>query len=434
MNLREALAYLDDHINLEARAGLIHGLSLDHMRALVGVLADPQRSYPVIHVTGTNGKGSTSRMITELLRASGLRVGTYSSPHLERINERLSIDSSPIGDEEFAALVTAVARVEPLSGVVPSYFELLTAAALLWFAESAVDVAVVEVGLLGRFDATNVCDATVAVVTNIGRDHTDGVGEWRAAIASEKAGIIRADSTLVTGVTEPDLLTILRAEGPERCLVYDVDFEVVDDRPAVGGRVMDIVTPFARHDDVVVPLHGRHQSANAATALMAVEAFFDRALDDAVVADGLAQVVVPGRCEVMCRAPLVVLDGAHNPQGAQALAATFREEFDVPGRLVMVVGMLEGRDVADMLRCLSVTDADLVIATRPPSPRAVPAEDLAAVARAMGALVEQIDDVATAVGRALDVSTSEDAVLVAGSLYVVGAARSALVSALRTGD
>lgn len=426
MNLREALAYLDDHINLEARAGLIHGLSLDHMRALVGVLADPQRSYPVIHVTGTNGKGSTSRMITELLRASGLRVGTYSSPHLERINERLSIDAQPIGDDELAELITAVARVEPLSGVVPSYFELLTAAALLWFAESAVDVAVVEVGLLGRYDATNVCDAAVAVVTNIGRDHTDGVGDWRAAIATEKAGIIRSDATLVTGVVEPELRAILVAEGPERALVLDVDYEVLDDRPAVGGRAMDIVTPWARHEDVFVPLHGRHQSSNAACALVAVESFFDRAVEDEVVAEAMGRVTVPGRCEVVNRSPLVVIDGAHNPEGAQALATTVREEFDIPGRLVMVVGMLEGRDVVEMLRCLSVTDADLVIATRPPSPRAVPAEDVAAVARALGALVEQVDDVASAVGRALDVSTSEDAVVVAGSLYVVGAARTAL--------
>ena len=434
MNLREALAYLDDHINLEARAGLIHGLSLDHMRSLVAVLADPQRSYPVIHVTGTNGKGSTSRMITELLVASGLRVGTYSSPHLERINERLSIDSRPIDDDELAALITAVARVEPLSGIVPSYFELLTAAAFLWFAENAVDVAVVEVGLLGRYDATNVCDATVAVVTNIGRDHTDGVGDWRAAIATEKAGIIRPDATLVTGVAEPELRAILLAEGPERSLVYGVDYEVLEDQPAVGGRVMDIVTPWARHEEVVVPLHGRHQSSNAAAALVAVEAFFDRALDDDVVAEGMGRVAVPGRCEVVSRAPLVILDGAHNPDGARALALTLREEFDVPGRLVMVVGMLEGRDVADLLRSLSITDADLLIATRPPSPRATPAEDVAAVARAMGVLVEQVDDVAAAVGRALDISTPEDAVLVAGSLYVVGAARTALARMVPEGE
>lgn len=428
MNLREALAYLDDHINLEARAGLIHGLSLDHMRSLVGVLADPQQSYPVIHVTGTNGKGSTSRIITELLKASGLRVGTYSSPHLQRINERIAIDAEPITDDDLAALITEIARVEPLSGVVPSYFELLTAAAFCWFAQNAVDVAVIEVGLLGRYDATNVCDATVAVVTNIGRDHTDGVGDWRTAIASEKAGIIRADCTLVSGVTEQDLRAVLLTEGPQRALFLGVDYEVVDDRPAVGGRVMDIVTPWSRHDDVLVPLHGRHQSLNAACALAAVESFFDRALDEGVVNAAMAAVTVPGRCEVMAHAPLVVLDGAHNPEGARSLAATIAGEFDIPGRLVMVIGMLEGRDVVDMLRSLGVDRADLVIATRPASPRAVAAGDVAAVVRAMGLMVEEIDDVATAVQRAIDVSTPEDAIVIAGSLYVVGAARTALAS------
>ena len=167
MNFNESLAYLESHINLEATAGLIHGLSLDHMQRLVGVLGDPQESFPVIHVTGTNGKGSTARMITALLVEHGLSVGTYSSPHLQRINERISWNAEAISDEQFAAVVTEIARVAPLSGITPSYFELLTAAALLWFAESAVDVAVVEVGLLGRYDATNVCEADVAVITNI---------------------------------------------------------------------------------------------------------------------------------------------------------------------------------------------------------------------------------------------------------------------------
>lgn len=425
MDLREALAYLDDHVNLEARAGAIHGLSLDHMRALVGVLADPQDSYRVIHVTGTNGKGSTSRMITELLRASGLVVGTYTSPHLERVNERLSIDGTAISDDDLAALITAVARVEPLSGIVPSYFELLTAAALLWFAENAVDVAVVEVGLLGRYDATNVCEADVAVVTNVGKDHTDGRGEWEHAIATEKAGIIAPRSTLVSGVRATELQTILVAEGPERALFVDRDFEVVDERPALGGRVVDVVTPWARHEDVLVPLYGSHQSDNAACALTAVEAFFDRALDDEVVNEAMANVVVPGRFEVVGRAPLVVLDGAHNPDGARAMAATLHAEFDVPGRLVMVVGMLEGRDVHEMLTALDVTRADLLIAVRPESPRAIDPADIAAVARAMGVLVEQVDDVDAAVQRALAVSTEEDAVVITGSLYTVGAARRA---------
>ena len=191
MDYPGALAYLDEHINREATAGRIAGLSLEPIERLLAVLGDPQRAYPVIHVTGTNGKGSVGRMASALLAAHNLTVGTYASPHLERVNERLLWNLQPIENEPFAALIAEVAELEPLSGVTPSYFELLTAAALSWFAEIAVDVAVVEVGLLGRWDATNVVDADVAVVTNIGQDHTDGVGDWRQRIAAEKAGIDR---------------------------------------------------------------------------------------------------------------------------------------------------------------------------------------------------------------------------------------------------
>ena len=434
MNFNESLAYLESHINLEATAGLIHGLSLDHMQRLVGVLGDPQESFPVIHVTGTNGKGSTARMITALLVEHGLSVGTYSSPHLQRINERISWNAEAISDEQFAAVVTEIARVAPLSGITPSYFELLTAAALLWFAESAVDVAVVEVGLLGRYDATNVCEADVAVITNIGRDHTDGEGEWKQAIATEKAGIITGTSTLVTGVTDSTLKAIFDAEGPERMYAADVDYEVISDLYAVGGHLIDLRTPFGTYEDLLVPLHGAHQSDNAATAIVTVESFFDRLLDETVVQEAFRTVTMPGRFEVVSHSPLLILDGAHNPEGARAAALTLRDEFDVAGRRVLVIGMLGGRDVVEMLESLDVRNADLVIACTPNSPRAVPAVDVAAVVRAMGVMVEQIDDVPTAVQRAIDVSTEDDVILVAGSLYVAGAARTAAEDIARRGD
>ena len=434
MNFDESIAYLDSHINLEATAGLIHGLSLDHMRSLVGVLGDPQDSFQVIHVTGTNGKGSTARMITALLVEHGLSVGTYSSPHLQRINERICWNGEVISDEQFAAVVTDVARVAPLSGITPSFFELLTAAAFLWFAESAVDVAVVEVGLLGRYDATNVCDADVAVITNIGRDHTDGEGEWRQAIATEKAGIITEKATLVTGVTDPELRAIFDAEGPDRVFSQGDDFEVANDLYAVGGHLIDLRTPFGSYEQLLVPLHGSHQSENAALAVVAVEAFFDRALDEAVIESAFQSVTMPGRFEVVSHSPLLILDGAHNPDGARAAARTLTEEFDVAGRRVLVIGMLTGRDVVEMLESLEARQADLVIACTPQSPRAVPASDVAAVVRAMGVMVEQIDDIATAVQRAIDVSTDEDVILVAGSLYVAGAARTAAQRIARRGD
>lgn len=431
MNYAESLRFLDRHINLEATAGAIHGLSLDQMRGLVGVLGDPQRAFKIIHVTGTNGKGSTSRMITSLLVESGLSVGTYSSPHLQRINERIAWNGEHISDDQFADVMTELARLTPLAGIEPSYFELLTAGALLWFAEIAVDVAVIEVGLLGRYDATNVCDADVAVITNIGRDHTDGIGNWREAIASEKAGIIKPDSFAIIGEPDPGLLGAFEAEGPAGMWVRGRDFDLVDDQMALGGHLIGVVTPNGHATDIFLPLHGRHQSLNASCALAAVEAFFDRQLDEDIVQSAFAGVISPGRFEVVSHAPLVIIDGAHNPQGAAAAARTLDEEFDIAGRRVLVVGMLAGRDIVEMLDQIGARSMDLVIATTPDSPRAIPAEDIATVSRAMGVLTETIGDVATAVTRAVAISTEDDAVLIAGSLYVAGAARTTMESLSR---
>lgn len=431
MNLDEALRYLDAHINREAVAGAVHGLSLDHVHELVGVLGDPQRTYPVIHLTGTNGKGSTARMITALLVEHGLSVGTYTSPHLQRINERIAWNGEPISDDDLAATLTDLARLVPLTSVEPSYFELLTAAALQWFAANAVDVAVVEVGLLGRYDATNVVDADVAVVTNVRRDHTDGVGDWRLAIASEKAGIITPGSFLVLGETAPELQAVFLAEGPRAAWCRGADFDVVADRSAVGGRLVDLRTPMGELDEIFLPLHGHHQADNAACAVAAVEAFFDRPLDHDVVQAAFAGLTMPGRFEVMGREPLVVVDGAHNPDGAAAAARTLAEEFDVAGRTILVVGILQGRDPVQMLESLDARHADLLIACTPESPRAVPAAELAEAARAVPVLTEVVADVGAAVDRALALAAESDVVLVAGSLYVAGAARSHLEAAPR---
>lgn len=428
MDFAEANAYLDSHINLEARAGRIAGLSLEHITALMSVLGDPQHAFKIVQVTGTNGKGSTSRMITSLLVEHGLSVGTYASPHLQRINERLCWNGDPISDEAFAEVITEIARLAPLSGITPSYFELLTAAALQWFADCAVDVAVIEVGLLGRYDATNVCDADVAVITNIGKDHTDGTGEWRVDVATEKAGIITPNSTLVAGVTDTELRAVLLAEGPERAWFRGTEFDVVADLPMVGGRLLDVRTPFGEVQDLPVPLHGSHQAINAACAVAAVEAFFDRAIDEDLARDAFAKVTMAGRFEVMSREPLIVIDGAHNPDGARASVRTLHDEFDVPGRRILVLGMLQGRDPVEMLEAFDVRSFDLVIACTPDNPRAIAADDLVVVLQAMGVMCERVDHVATAVQRAIDLSTIDDGVLIAGSLYVAGTARTALES------
>lgn len=426
MNLFAALRYLDQHTNLEATAGRAEGLSLDRMRTLVATLGDPQHAYPVIHITGTNGKGSVARMVTALLRESGLTVGTYTSPHLEAVNERITWDGEPISDEELGRVIGGVAAVEELAGVTPSYFEILTAAAFSYFADVAVDVAVVEVGMLGRYDATNVVDATVAVLTNVGRDHTDGVGAWRQAIADEKIGIVKPGSTFVCGEDDDDLRALLAATPAARTWWRGTDFDVDQSVLALGGRSLSLRTPSGVVDDVFVPLHGDHQADNAAVALAAVEAFFDRRGDDDVVRAAFASVEVPGRFEVVRREPTVVLDAAHNPDGALACAETLREEFTLGGSLVMVAGFLGGRDPAEMLQALGAVDAGILVACTPDSPRAIPAPQVAQAAGGLGIVAEAVPSVEQAVRRALSLASVDDLVLITGSLYVVGPARAAL--------
>ena len=429
MNPLEARAWLDGHLNLESgrvTAGVVDGLSLDRMRSLVGVLGDPQAAYPVIHLTGTNGKGSTARMLETILRGHGLSVGLYTSPHLVSLTERLVWDGRAITEEDLANVLGELATLEGLVDGDPTWFELVTAAAFAWFAEKAVDVAVVEVGLLGRYDATNVADGIVAVVTNVARDHTDGAEGWRSAIAGEKAGIVKPGSTLVLGETDPELRPVFEAQGPERTWLRDRDFAAENGRVAVGGRVLDVRTPGGRLDEIYLPVHGAHQGDNLALAVAAAEAFFDRPLDGEVVGEALADLKIPGRFEIVGREPLVVLDGAHNPDGMTALTTTLHDDLaDVPSTVV-VLGMLNGRDPDVMVAALELTAYDVVLATTPPTPRALPAADVAeAVARA-GLEVEVVPDVAEALGRARAIATSEDRIIVTGSLYVVGAARAAL--------
>jgi dihydrofolate synthase / folylpolyglutamate synthase len=435
VDLADALAYLDEHINLEATlarptAGATHGLSLDRMRGVVDVLGDPHKAAPVIHVTGTNGKGSTSRMITALLGAHGLTVGTYTSPHLESITERIRRNAEAISERDLAEVVTEIADLEPLFPERPSYFDLLTATALAWFAREAVEVMVVEVGMLGRYDSTNVVEADVAVITNIGRDHTDFEGDWRRRIAEEKAGIIEDRSAVIIGETDPELVEVFRAEGGALHWVRDQHFGVRSSLVALGGRHADLYTPGARLEELFVPLHGAHQVDNAACAVAAVEAFFGRPLDRDVVQEALRSVEVPGRCEVLERSPLVIVDMAHNPDGTEALAETVTTEFHPEGGLTLVVGMLAGRDPDATLAPLLALKPRRVICTRAESPRSVPAREVAdAVARGLGdhvAEVRVVDDVAEAVDRAVDLVRDDEALLVTGSTYVAGAARTAL--------
>jgi dihydrofolate synthase/folylpolyglutamate synthase len=428
-DLGDALAWLDRHVNLEATAGRIEGLSLERMHRLVDVLGEPQRAYPVIHLTGTNGKGSTARLITALLAESGLSVGTYTSPHLQRVNERVSRNGEVISDDDLAEVLGDLEHLEPLVGVTNSYFELLTAAAFRWLADISVDVAVDEVGQLGRFDATNDADGLVAVLTNVGHDHSDFEGDWRTKVADEKAGIVKPGSTFIVGETDPELLPVFERAGAEADATWyrDFDFGLERNDLAVGGRLLDVRTPSGVYEEVFLPLHGAHQGDNAAIALAAAEAFFGERVADEVVGEAFARTKAPGRFEVVRREPLVVLDGAHNTEGAGAAAETMYEDFGVAGDVLVVVGLMSPRDPTAVLAALEVERSGLVIACEPASPRAVPAAEVAAAAEELGASAVVERDVARAVDRALSTAGTDDAVLVTGSLYVVGEARTHLV-------
>ncbi len=403
---------------------------LDRVRRLVELMGDPQHSYPVIHITGTNGKGSVARMVTALLVARGLRVGTYTSPHLERVNERMAWNGDPIPDDDLAEVIGAIAELEPLLGSPPTHFEILTAAAFRWFADVAVDVAVIEVGLGGRWDATNVADGQVAVLTNISLDHAETIGPAVSDIATEKVGIVKAGSTFVLAETTPSLLPIFNATEAAETWVKGSHFRCGRNVAAHEGRVIDLSTPGGSYPGIFLPVYGPYQGDNAAVALAAVEAFFGAPLAPDVVAEAFAGLRLPGRLEVVTRHPVCVLDGAHNPAGALAATAALDEAFGpaVTGR-VLVIGLLQGRDPTEMLRCFDAGRARLVVACPPPSPRALPASEVAAAARALGTDAEEAASVAEAVATALALAGEQELVHVTGSLYVVGAARSALRTA-----
>jgi dihydrofolate synthase/folylpolyglutamate synthase len=367
-------------------------------------------------------------MITSLLVESGLTVGTYTSPHLERINERISRNGEPIDDDELAAQLADLRGLEPVVGTTNSYFELLTAAGLKWFADVAVDVAVVEVGLLGRYDATNVCDGVVAVVTNVGRDHTDGAANWRERIAEEKSGIVKPMSTLVLGETDPALLPIFQRAGAREIWERERDFDCESNELAVGGRLLEVRTPGARYEEVFLSLHGAHQGDNAACAVAAAEAFFAAPLSDDVVHNALGSITMPGRFEIVGRDPLVVLDGAHNVEGAATAAATLHEDFQHDGDTILVVGMLSPRDPRSILDALDADAVSMVIASAAPSPRSIPPEEIAAAAEAMGTRAIVEPDIRSAIDLAKRMAAPGDAVLITGSLWFIGAARSALTS------
>lgn len=363
--------------------------SLDRIAALVDLLGDPQRAYPVIHVAGTNGKSSTARMVESVLRAFGLRTGLVTSPHLVDVRERILIDGELISAERFVEIYD---DVEPYLGLVDaqfpdtplSYFEVLTAMAFAGFADTPVEVAVIETGMGGTWDATNVADGRVAVITPIDLDHMEYLGPDIESIAGEKAGIIKDGAVAVLAQQKLPAAEVLMTRSGEvgaSVLREGLEFGVRHRDVAVGGQLLALQTPAGVYDEVFLPLHGAHQAHNAALALAAVEVFFgagDRMIEADTIREGFAAVASPGRMEVVRTGPTVMLDAAHNPHGAQALATALVEEFSFD-RLVGVVGVLADKDAAGLLGALEPV-LDSVVVTQAATPRVMPVDDLAAIA------------------------------------------------------
>ncbi|MFC9332151.1 bifunctional folylpolyglutamate synthase/dihydrofolate synthase [Arthrobacter sp. NPDC057009] len=410
------------------------------------VLGEPNKAFPIIHITGTNGKTSTARMIEAGLRAHGLSTGRYTSPHLSKVTERISLDGAPVPDETFVRIWD---EIRPYLQIVDdeltaegqprlTYFECLTILAFAVFADQPVNVAIMEVGLGGITDATNVGDGQVSVVTPISLDHTDLLGDTTEDIAYEKAGIIKPGGFLVSAAQPLDAAQVLLEKAKEVQVPFrfeGVEFGVESRQVAVGGQVVTVQGIAGRYPDLMVPLHGAHQAENAAVAVAALEAFLgggEKKLSLEVLQEAFANVSSPGRLEVVRTAPTIIVDAAHNPDGIRASAEAIQEAFSF-SKLVTVVGVLKEKDAEEILRQLKESLGDLAeefCFTQSNSPRAVPAAELAELAVDLGFgeenvhIAEKLDDALEwAVERAEANDDLAGGVLVTGSITLVADAR-----------
>lgn len=415
---------MDEHIGHGVKPGL------ERISALLDLLANPQDGYPIVHVAGTNGKTSSVRMAANLISSHGLTPGTFTSPHLHRVEQRYELGLQEMTPGQFAVAIADLAPLvdfyEQQSGDGLTYFEVTAALAHAWFAENAVDAAVIEVGLGGRLDATNATRSDVAVVTTIGLEHTAYLGDTIAEIAVEKLAILDEGAVLVTGSLHPEARAVAERKALELESTWferGRDFDVSDARHADGGWLFDIQSVYEQYVDVELGLLGRHQVDNFATAVASIEALFGRPLDEAGVREAAATVTSPGRMEILRRDPLVMVDGAHNPEAAGALARALEEELSGV-RWEIVFGTMVDKEAQEMLLPLeNVITAFHAVAVD--NPRARSAAETAAIA-------SDVLDVAVtthqSIPAALDAAmASGNAVLVTGSIYLVGEVRAILV-------
>jgi dihydrofolate synthase / folylpolyglutamate synthase len=434
MTPREAKALLDSR-----GFGITPGL--ERIQALMDLLDNPQLSYPTIHLAGTNGKSSTARMITAILASHGLSAGTYTSPHLRDVTERYALAGwneglswEEMSDDELAStmayLLPFIELVESELNESLTYFELTTAIAFEWMAQRTVGLGVIEAGMGGRWDATNLIDSSVAVLTPIDVDHLEFLGASSRDNASEKVGIIKPGSTVVSADQRPEVADLIQSTANEldsKVLVEGRDFFVDANDTAVGGRIGSIRTGRAEYPDLFLPLHGAHQIYNLALAIAASESFLEATLNEDQLRVGLDSVRSPGRLEVVRRQPLVVLDGAHNPHAAAALASTLPRDF-LFKRLTLVLSIFMDKDIPGILGHL-LPVADRAIFTSSDSPRSAPPGALREISARLDtpAELDVREPIGEAISLAVAASDPEDLILVTGSLHAVGQARELIV-------
>ena len=407
--------------------------TLDRIRAVAELLDNPQLTYPSIHVTGTNGKTTTTRMIAALACAHGLSTGCFISPHVSAITERLSVCGADMSEEEFGEeyerLLPVFERAEGFETRI-TYFETLTAMAYLWFADKPVSLGVFEVGMGGTWDATNLIAGDVAVLCPVGLDHPE-LGSTVEEVATEKAGIIKEGKTVVSREQRPEALSVIerRCKEMEAALLLEGTAFGLDSRvPAVGGQSIGIQGLHRTYADIYLPVFGEHMARNAAAAVAACEALLERALEEEGVREALASVSTPARLEVARRRPLVLLDGAHNPDAAAALVQTLTEEF-VWNRLHLVMAMFRDKDVESVVSTVAQL-ADRTYVSANSNPRAAPPDRLVAAFHNSGVEdVESFSRVDEAVGAAVAAADEDDLILVTGSFYTVADARPLFVGA-----
>ena len=416
--------------------------SLDRIAALCDALGSPQLSYPTIHIAGTNGKTTTSRMIDSLFRQLGYRTGRFTSPHLESFLERISINGAPIPAEGLIATYNDIALyLDLIDSHQPhpiSFFEAMTALAFVAFAEFPVDIGVIEAGMGGEWDATNVVQSQVAVITPIGLDHQEYLGNTITEIARTKSGIIKPESHVVMAAQPAEAATVLTAKVVERAAIpyrEGIEFSVAKRSLAVGGQLVTINGVHGVYEDIFIPLYGSHQAGNAAVALAAVEAFAGVKVDDELVRQAFAAVDSPGRLEILYRDPTVMVDAAHNPHGAHALAETLKNEFDFEST-IGIVAILGDKDVRGILTELEPV-IDRVVVTQNSSDRAMPIDKLYELAVEIFGVdrTYREDNLRSAITYSMEqvtllnqVSDGVSAVIIAGSVVTAGESRAILRS------